>query len=232
MCAAPLRRQLTRALVIAVVAVAATLTATTAADAATLHFNRACYVFFKHRPVVSVTGSGYGAGDVVDIESPSGFDLSLTANGAGQIAGEGAAPLPPLAAKAKRFTAKAIEFGAGGSEATVATASSDVAAFAASHGAGRHKARGNRALAEKVKWAFSGFPVDRAIFGHYLYRGRLVTGQRFGRAKAPCGTLVVHKRGYPGDPHHSSYTVQLDGHENYSKKTEPQLRLKVELTIF
>jgi hypothetical protein len=229
---APLRRQLTRALMIALVAAAAALAAVADADAATLHFNRACYVFAEHRPVVSVTGSGYGAGDVVDIESTSGFDLSLTANGAGQISGQGAAPLPPLAAKAKRFSAKAVEFGAGGSEATVATASSDVAAFAASHGAGKHKAPGDRALAEKVKWAFSGFPVHRAIFGHYLYRGRLVTAQRFGRAKAPCGTLVVHKRGYPGDPRHSSYTVQLDSHGKYSKKTTPQLRLKVALTIF
>jgi hypothetical protein len=229
---APLRPGLSRVLVIALLIVAALLALAAAASAATLHFNRACYVFKKHRPVASVTGSGYTPGALVDVQSRSGFDLSLTANAAGQIAGHGGAPIPPLAAKAKRFTAKAIEFGSDGSETTVATASSHVAAFAASHGAGKHKLPGNRALAEKVKWAFSGFPVHRKIYGHYLHGGRLVAAQKFGRAKRPCGTLVVHKRGYPGNPHHSSYTVQLDAHKKYSKKTKPHLRLKVALSIF
>ena len=230
---APFRPGLLRALVIALVTAGALLATAAAANAsATLHFNRACYVFFTHRPVASVTGSGYAPGALVDVQSPSGFDLSLKANAAGQIAGRSGAPLPPPAAKAKRFTAKAIEFGSDGSETAVATASSHVAAFAASHGAGKHKAPGNRALAEKVKWAFSGFPAHHRIYGHYLHGGRLVAGQRFGRAKGPCGTLVVHKRGYPGNPRHSSYTVQLDTHKKYAKKTKPHLRLKVALSIF
>lgn len=228
---APFRPGL-RALVFALIAAAALLAWTAAANAATLHFNHACYVFRKHRPVASVTGSGYGPGDAVEIQSPSGFDLSLTANSAGQIAGHAGAPVPPLTAKAKRFEAKAIEFSSAGGETTVATASSHVAAFAAAHGAGKHKEPGNRALAEKVKWAFSGFPVHHSIYGHYLHGGTVVAAQKFGRAKRPCGTLVVHRRGYPGDPHHSSYTVQLDTHRRYSSKTAPQLRLKVALSIF
>ena len=229
---APFRPALLRALIIAPLAAAASPAVTAAASAATLHLDRACYVFKQHRPVVSVTGSGYAPGALVDVRSPSGFELSLKASGAGMISGQAGAPLPPPAAKAKRFTATAIEFGADGSETTVATASSHVAAFAASHGAGKHKAPGNRALAEKVKWAFSGFHVHGRIYGHYLRGGRVVATQKFGRAKAPCGTLVVHRRGYPGDPRHSSYAVQLDTHKKYSKQTNPHLRLKVALSIF
>jgi hypothetical protein len=222
------------ALMIAPVAVAAPLAAATAAGAATLHLNRACYVFKgRHKPAVVVTGSGYGPGDPVQIESRSGFGLSLTANPAGQIAGRAEAPLPPLtAAKAKKFTVVAKDFTPSGGDSVVATASSHVTAFAASHGAGKHKAPGNRALEEKVKWAFSGFPVHRTIYGHYLHGSRLVAAQKFGRTKRPCGTLVVHKRGYPGTPRHSSYTVQLDTHRRYSAKTTPRLRLKVALSIF
>jgi hypothetical protein len=230
---APFRPGPLRALVIALVAVAALLTAAAAAGAATLKLDRACYVFKGgHKPAVTVTGSGYGAGDPVAIESKSGFGLNLTANSAGDIAGRAEAPLPPLsAAKAKKFTVTAKDF-SGGAGSVVASASSHVTAFAASHGASKHKAPGNRALAEQVKWAFAGFPVHRSIYGHYLHASRLVTAQKFGRAKGPCGTLVVHKRGYPGNPRHSSYTVQLDSHRKYAKKTKPQLRLKVALSIF
>ena len=230
----PFQPGLRRALMIAPIAAAALLTTATAASAATLHLNRACYVFKgRHKPAVTVTGSGYGPGDPVAIESKSGFGLNLTANSAGQIAGRAEAPLPPLtAAKAKKFTVVAKDFTPSGSDSVVATASSHVTAFAASHGAGKHKAPGNRALEEKVRWAFAGFPLHRTIYGHYLHGSRLVTSQKFGRTSEPCGTLVVHKRGYPGDPRHSSYTVALDTHRRYSSKTRPQLRLKVALSIF
>jgi hypothetical protein len=231
---APFRPGALRALVIALVTVAALLAAAAAASAATLKLNRACYVFKGgHKPAVTVTGSGYGPGDPVAIESKSGFGMNLTANSAGDIAGRAEAPLPPLsAAKAKRFTVTAKDFTTAGGDSVVASASSHVTAFAASHGASKHKAPGNRALAEKVKWAFAGFPVHRSIYGHYLHGSRLVAAQKFGRVKGPCGTLVVHKRGYPGNPRHSSYMVQLDTHRKYAKKTKPQLRLKVALSIF
>jgi hypothetical protein len=238
---APFRPGLPRALVIALVAgaallaaIAATAVAASAASAATLNLNRACYVFKgRTKPAVTVTGTGYGPGDSVAIESRSGFGVNLTANAAGDIAGRAEAPLPPLnAAKAKKFTVTAKDFTQSGSDSVVASASSHVTAFAASHGAGKHKAPGNRALAEKVKWAFTGFPVHRKIYGHYLHGSRLVAVQKFGRTKGPCGTLVTHKRGYPGNPHHSSYTVQLDTHKKYAKKTTPRLRLKVALSIF
>ena len=232
---APFRPGMLRALlpVLGAVALLWAATAANAAGAATLHLNHACYVFkARHKPAVTLTGSGYGPGDPVAIESKSGFGLNLTADSAGDISGRAEAPLPPLtAAKAKRFTVTATDFSPSGTDSVVATASSHVTAFAASHGAGKHKEPGNGALSEKVKWAFSGFPVHRQIFGHYLHGRSLVTAQKFGRSGAPCGTLVVHERGFPGRPHHSSYTVQVDTHKRYSRKTTPQLRLKVALSI-
>ena len=208
------------------------LVATAAADAATLTLDRACYVYVKHRPVVEVSGTGYGPGDQVSLQSNSGFGLDLTADASGAIAGLAPAPLPPPTVKARRFTVRATDLSPDGADSVVATASSAVAALAASHGAGAHREPGDGALAETVRWAFSGFPAHRRIYGHYLHGGRLVAAQRFGRAKGPCGTLVAHKRGFPGHPHHSSYTVQLDTHRRFSETTTPHLRLKVALSLF
>ena len=212
----------------------ATLGFAAAASGATLTLDKACYVFKgKGMPIVSYSGAGYGPGDPVALESNSGFGANTTANAAGDISGTAPAPLPPInAAKAKKFVVDAKDFTPAGTDATVATATSEVTAFAAFHGASKHREPGNRALTEKIKWAFSGFPVGHKLFGHYLHGGKLVTRQEFGRTQAPCGTLVTHKPGYPAKPHHSSYKVQIDTHKKYSKTTQPRLKLKISLSLF
>lgn len=223
-----------RIAVVTAVTASAVLGLAATASAATLTLDKACYVFKgKSAPIVSFSGTGYGPNDPVALESSSGFSADVTADAAGDISGTAEAPLPPLnAAKAKQFVVDARDFTPAGTDAVVATASSEVAPFAASHGASKHREPGNRALTETVKWAFSGFPVGSKVFGHYLHAGKLVARQNFGRTKAPCGTLVTHKPGYPAKPHHSSYKVQIDTHKKYSKKTEPRLMLKITLSLF
>jgi len=220
----------------AVVAAGASLglagTAAAATLPATLSVNQACYVKVgKKVPTMVVTGSGFPAGDSVSVSDSTGtFIENTTADGNGDISVSAPAPYTFfLKPGEKHDTITATDFSLNGNEyvgsATTLLSEMDAAAKT-------RRGRGLSALTFRTRWSFSGFPEGREIWGHYLYRGKVVVRQKFGRAQGPCGLLTVRKRMYPARPHHRVYGIQLDARRRYSKHTSPRLVSKVGLQTF
>ena len=217
-------------------AAAALLCATPGAQAAalpaTVTVSQPCYVLVgKVTPLVTITGSGFPASSNIDISDKLGLDDSTTADANGDFTVTEPAPNPVLANPGqKKDTITAEAFDANGTEYAGSTStflSSFEAAFS-----GSKPAPGLKALEERVKWAFSGFPVGSKIWGHYTFKGKLVATQAFGKASAPCGVLKLKKRAFPGKPKHRKYTLQIDTKKKYAKKTEPAFKLTLGLTLF
>src|ERR1700742_1186786 len=97
------------ALALAVALAAAMSAAGAARAAATLSFDRACYVITKRVPTMRITGTGYVPHSHVLITSTANVDASVTANAAGAISTKVRAPAPHFAkpsVKQVTFTAK------------------------------------------------------------------------------------------------------------------------------
>jgi hypothetical protein len=83
-------------------------------------------------------------------------------------------------------------------------------------------AEGLRALTEVTAWSFSGWPVGRPVYIHYLVKGRAVARESFGRARGPCGLVRARRPLYPAKPHHAHYRTQIDTHARYSPHASPR----------
>lgn len=207
--------------------------ASAAAQPATLAVNKACYVFAAKRPVMTITGAGYPAGQTVYLtDKLAGINTQTTANAAGQIGVTVKAP-PPLGLSSPGMKIDTIT--AQGYDPTTGaeyqgTTTTDISAVAALHGATK-KRPGLQAFHERTRWAFSGFP-GKKVYGHFTFGGHLVATESFGKAKGPCGILKEKRRLLPVAAHHKSYKVQIDSHKKYHKKTQPRIQLKLALSVF
>jgi hypothetical protein len=202
------------------------------ASAADLSVTAGCYVIAgKNAPPMSFTGSGFMPGDRVLIASDEGtVDTSAKADSQGRISGRADAPTPFFSTPvAKKIGLTAKDQTPTGKTIT-ARATVNVTELGWEHGATRRRP-GLGALTEKTNWSFSGFQPGQPIFGHYLYKGKQVALARFGRAQPPCGTLKVRARLYPATPHHSSFSIQYDDSQAYSKKSQPRIIGPLKLTL-
>jgi hypothetical protein len=208
--------------------------ASAAATPATLAVNAACYATAsaKDRPTITITGSGYGAGSQVSITDQSAtLDVTTTASPTGTIDATAPAPVPDLTKPGfKKDTITATGYSESGAEYQ-GTTTTDITLVGAS-AAHTKRAPGLKALTFKTRWSFSGFPEGKTIYGHYLYGGKVIARQAFGKAKGPCGLLTVHKRLFPATPRHREYVLQLDSQRKYSKKASPRLVSKVGVGLF
>ena len=207
--------------------------ASAAAQPATLSVNKACYVFSKTQPMMTITGAGYPAGQTVSLtDKLAGIDSQTTANAAGQIALTVKAPVPigltSPGMKIDTITAQGYDPTTGAEYQGTATA--DISAIAALHGATKRKP-GLRAFHERTRWAFSGFP-GKTVYGHFTFGRHLVATEKFGKTKGACGILKIKRRLLPVAAHHKAYKVQIDSHKKYAKKTEPSIVLKLALSVF
>lgn len=206
--------------------------ASAAAQPATLSVDKGCYVFSTTRPVMTITGAGYPAGAQILVSDKFGIDETTTANAAGQIAVTVKAP-PPIGLRSPGMKIDPIT--AEGDDPTTGaqykgTTTADISAIAALHGATK-KRPGLQAFGERTKWAFSGFP-HKTVYGHFTYHSHLVATEKFGKTKGACGILKVKRKLLPVRAHHQSYTVQIDTHRKFHKKTKPQINLKLALSVF
>jgi hypothetical protein len=198
--------------------------ATAQASAADLTVNADCYVIAgTHAPAMTFTGSGYTPGDSVLISSDEGtVNTSVKADSAGNISGTADAPTPYFSVpEAKKIGLTATDQTPAGTTITART-TVNVTELGWAHGSTKRRP-GLGALTEKTNWSFSGFEPGRPIYGHYLYRGKQVALARFGRARAPCGTLTVRARLYPAKPEHSSYSIRYDDSRVYSRRSQPAI---------
>ena len=177
---------------------------------------------------MTITGTGYVPGDVVEIsDSLGGLVTSGTADADGNISIATQAP--------DEF------FSAPGTKTDTITATDDAADLTATTttllapldaAAGKTKrAPGLKAFSFTTKWTFSGFPENSTIYGHYLYRGKQVARQAFGTAVGPCGTLIVKKPVYPATAKHRSYGLQVDDAKPYAKTSAPKIVSKLTLSV-
>jgi hypothetical protein len=202
------------------------------ASAAVLTVTAGCYVVAgENAPPMRYDGSGYTPGDTVLVSTKDGtVDTIVKADAHGVISGRAEAPTPyfpgPGVIKIALVAKDQPRTGATITASTIV----NITELAWEHGSTKRQP-GLRALTEKTNWSFSGFEPGKMIYGHYLYNDKQVALATFGLAAAPCGTLQVRARLYPATPHHSSYSIQYDDSQPYTKTAQPRIIGPLKLTL-
>jgi hypothetical protein len=183
-------------------------------SAATLTADAPCYVSGSN---VTVSGTGFGAGNAVFVEGPQMFS-SVPADEAGAISTVVKAPSNGAFIEPgyKNFTLKATD------QVTQvnASVSFDVAnlTFATSGGVKSPNA--------KRSWKFSGFiqRPGKPIYGHFRNGGRTYANYRFGIPTGRCGTLRKTAPGIPTKKLRTGkWLIQVDYEPRYHKNTSPRV---------
>ena len=84
----------------------------------------------------------------------------------------------------------------------------------------------------RVRFRGRGFMLDRPVYGHYLFGGRVQKTVRIARrTHGACGTFRARRRQIPiDDPRTGRWTVQFDQHRTFSRKPNPVLvRLPIDV---
>ena len=200
---------------------------------AAIHLDRACYVRLGPAPPrMTLTGSGFAPDDQVTVTDATGtLHATIDADSAGAVRATFAGPGKQLTQPGElRDTIIATDQTATGTEIVGSTVAY-LSALGAAHGT-TPSAQGLKALTEPTSWVFSGWPVGRPIYVHYLLKGKAVARQRFEQTTSPCGILRARAPLYPKTPHASSYRTQIDAQARYSPHTTPRfLGLKVGLEL-
>jgi hypothetical protein len=200
--------------------------ATAAAPGPTIGLDQACYVRTGPAPPpMTVTGAGFDPGDQVTITDTSGtLDATTTVSATGTIQASIAGPSLVLKQPGQASDTVIATDRTPTGTSIGARAHTFVSILGAGHGPTTSE-RGLRALRERTTWVFSGWPVNKTIFVHYLVKGRAVARQAFGRPASPCGLLHAVRPLFPKTPHVASYATQIDTHKHYSTKTTPRFTL-------
>lgn len=202
------------------------------ASAATITVDKACYVNLhpyatttKNRPLMTVTGSGFGANDPVDISGGSTVFDAITADANGNFVAQTYAPTLAGAGPGSMLTTVTASDQTTGVAAATPVASANLA-VSTSPGSVRNVRR------DRVTFRFSGFTPGQHVVGYYLHR-RLVARSVFGRAQGPCGTLHQRALLYPGGrPRYQTYKVTFESVMRYSKAAFPHLTGTLDLFHF
>lgn len=217
-CAGPSRRRRLPTLGAAVtLVVVGSAVAAAPASAAAIAVVEPCVVDAGGAAPMVVGGTGFTPGDVIDVQAPNdaAFGYS-TADAAGNLAITMNAPvLGTVDPKVQQFTLTATD-------QTNPLAVAPTATFLVANLAVVTQPREAKPT-KRVTWSFSGFVAGKAIYAHYLHRGKVVATRSFGRDVGPCGTLKKKALFYPGHAKYSSYSIQVDNSRRYSKKTLPRV---------
>lgn len=173
---------------------------------------------------MTVVGSGFVAGDTVDLESsPAGAFGTATVGPAGTFATSFQGPiLSTFRPAAEAFTLTATDEDNGATAATTFMAANLAVAT-------------NPATAKpskKVTCSFSGFRPGAQVYAHYLHRNNVTATAKFGRAKGACGLLKSRARFYPGRQRFDTYKVQFDDSRRYSPHASPRFVTQLQLFRF
>lgn len=195
-----------------------------AAQAATLSANKACYVNGATVAQVSVSGQGFTPGDEI-IVSGDGFSASATAGPTGTFTATGPAPTLPSGPMSEAVKLTATDETTPGPTTTLAIHVANLA-VSVSRSLVKNVSR------DKVMFTFSGFTPGKPVYGYYLRR-KVVAKARFGRAAGPCGTLRQRALLYPnGHPPNTLYTVVFEDSSHYSKTSFPRVTGRLNILHF
>jgi hypothetical protein len=206
-------------------ALAAPAIAATTASAATIQLNAACYVSLGGTiPSVTITGTGFGPGDDVEIAgSGDSINADTTADANGDISVTTQGPVAPLNPGARLFTVTATDtnFNTGATFTTAPITGYDTQG-------GVTLSQSIARFTKKITYNLGGFIPGQKVYAHYLVHDKLTGTHLFGTAAAPCGTLKAKATIYPISGRHptGTYKVQFDNAKKYSKRALPRFLIK------
>jgi len=184
------------------------------ARAAVLSTDRECY---REGEPVRLGGGPFTPGGLVDV-SRDGARLPgpLTADAAGTVAGQLAAPAPGQAEERP--------FRIAASERANPALTGSVVRLVSQFGVTVRPARGNPGVRRRV--TARGFTGGGTLYAHAV-RGRRRRTVRIGRLAGACGTLTARTRILRRGAGRGTYRVQFDTRRGYSRKTVPRVTFKV-----
>jgi hypothetical protein len=199
-------------------AVAALLLLPGAAQAASLTPIKACYVTSTdgvsgaiRREPIQFGGSGFTPGGLVDLALDGAIARTVQADPAGNLPTQ--ALEAPYRSKGQRaFVLTATDRA---NAANTVEATSHVTAFDVSI------KPSTAAPSSKVRFRGRGFTQPGAVYGHYLFGGKVRKTVRFSKPAAPCGTFSAKRRQIPiKKPRLGQWTLQIDQEKQYRRAPE------------
>lgn len=200
-------------------AIAALALAPGAAHAATLTPLKPCYISVTQRTEgepdvitregLDLAGSGFTAGALVDVSLDGKVDRTIQADPSGNLPPQ-VLESPYQARGQGTFTLTAAERG---NPANVVALPSRTTALELNLRPKRAKP------SRRIRFSGSGFTAQKAVWAHYLYRGKLRTTVRLvRRIDNPCGTFSVRRRQIPVKrPKLGPWRLQVDQQRRYSR---------------
>ena len=175
---------------------------------------------------IEITAAGFTPNSKVDLM----IDGALVPDGSGlQTDAAGGLPIPPIPAPyvpagTRRFTVTLTEQG---NPANTVSASAKSAALGVSV-----KPRSARP-SDRVRFKGLGFTEQRAIYAHYLHKGRLRKTVRLARKPGGCGSFEVRRRQIPiRQPGLGLWTVQFDQFKRFVRPARtPILYVRLGITV-
>jgi hypothetical protein len=199
---------------------AGALAAVATAQAAALNPLKPCYVSVTQRvpgepdvitrEQLDLAGNGFTPGALIDISIDGTLDRTVQADGAGNLPPQ-AMQSPYQARGQGTFTLTAAE--RGNPANTVSVPSRRTALELDLKPA---KARPSR----RIRFTGAGFTDQRAVWAHYLYKGKVRKTVRLVRKiDNPCGTFSVRRRQIPiKRPKLGRWRLQVDQQRKYSRR--------------
>ena len=161
------------------------------------------------REVIDLTGSAFTPGALVDLSLDGQLERTIQADGAGNLPAQQLAS-PYRARGQGPFSLTAAERG---NPANLVTAASRTAEL-------RLDLRPKRSRpSRRIRFSGSGFTEQRAVWAHYLYKGKVrKTVRLVRRIDNPCGTFSVRRRQIPiKRPRLGRWRLQVDQQRRYSR---------------
>ena len=207
---------------LAAATVAAALALPAAAQAAALNPIKPCYVSVTQpipgerdqtaRETIDVAGSGFTPGALIDLTLDGVVERTVQADAAGNL------PLQGVVSPYQRRGQGTFTLGAAGRGNPANAVSLPSRRVALSLDLRPAHAR----PADRVRFIGRGFTEQRAVWAHYLYKGRLrKTVRLVRRIRNPCGVFSVRRPQIPlKRPRLGRWRVQFDQRRRYSRRPD------------
>jgi hypothetical protein len=215
-------------------ALAAAVLTPASAHAATLSPLKPCYISVTQRTpgapdqitreAVDLAGSGFTANSLVDVSFDGTLDRTVQADAAGNLPAT-ILQSPYRARGEGPFSLTAAEQG---NPANAVTLTSRTTALAL-----RLRPREARPQ-RRIRFSGRGFTEQKAVWSHYLYRGKVrKTVRLVRRIGNPCGQFSVRRRQIPiKRPRTGNWTLQVDQQRRYSRAPNSVfVRVKIEVLL-
>ena len=196
-------------------AIAAVFGAPASASAADVAVDHECYAQGR---TMTVSGSGYTPNSTATI-TVAGATYSTTADETGALSTTLPAPQTRLEHPgATQFTLTAHDV-AGGTDATTTIHVAYVGVDGVPSRSQPHK---------RITWNIAGFPNQKAMYGHWRFRGKTRANHRMGVPQGPCGVLHVKARLIEAKRiRYGIWTVQFNFNRVYDKHAVPAVGRKI-----